>query len=153
MGILAATSSIIFAVAAYAEIDGDGDGIPDGEDNCVEVPNEDQSDFDLDAVGDVCDNCSQAANPSQYDCDDDYCGNACDCDYDQTGACGWPDFGLFSAHFSWSGLSADCYCHDSPGPGMCVVGFPQFGFISANFGGRPGPSGTTPGTVACPIWE
>jgi hypothetical protein len=130
----------------------DGDGIPDGEDNCLEVSNEDQSDFDLDAVGDVCDNCSETPNPSQYDCDDDYCGNACDCDYDQTGACGWPDWGLFSSHFSTSWGDSDCYCHFNPYPG-CIPGFPDFGFFSANFSLPPGPSGTTPGTAACPIWE
>lgn len=35
--------------------DGDGDGIPDPEDNCVTTPNPAQEDFDADEAGDVCD--------------------------------------------------------------------------------------------------
>ena len=35
--------------------DADGDGIADGVDNCVSVPNPDQSDLDDNGVGDVCD--------------------------------------------------------------------------------------------------
>jgi hypothetical protein len=131
--------------------DSDGDGVLDEDDNCVEVPNEDQADFDLDGVGDVCDNCSEAVNPAQDDCDDDFCGNLCDCDYDQSGACGWGDFGLYSA--SYGLYDSTCQQHVEPISPDRAVGFPDFGFFAANFGQRPGPSGTTPGTVACPIWE
>ncbi|MCC7386130.1 MAG: DUF4215 domain-containing protein [Deltaproteobacteria bacterium] len=35
--------------------DGDGDGIPDGTDNCGSVPNPDQADLDGDGIGDRCD--------------------------------------------------------------------------------------------------
>ena len=35
--------------------DGDGDGVLDGEDNCVGIPNEDQADADNDGQGDACD--------------------------------------------------------------------------------------------------
>ena len=35
--------------------DDDGDGVPDGTDNCVGVKNPEQDDFDLDTVGDACD--------------------------------------------------------------------------------------------------
>jgi endonuclease I len=42
--------------------DVDGDGIPDDEDNCPSVPNEEQADADEDDVGDVCDP-DQGANP------------------------------------------------------------------------------------------
>ena len=131
----------------------DGDGIPDAEDNCVEVPNEDQSDFDSDAVGDVCDNCSERPNRGQDDTDGDYCGNLCDADYDNDGHSGtWPDFGVFAHAFGCFGVGCEEYCHREPIPG-CTVGFADFGFFSANFSTAPGPSGTTPGTVACPIWE
>ncbi len=34
--------------------DADGDGIPDSEDNCPEIANEDQTDFDGDGIGDAC---------------------------------------------------------------------------------------------------
>jgi hypothetical protein len=35
--------------------DGDGDGVPDSQDNCVGDPNPDQANNDGDALGDVCD--------------------------------------------------------------------------------------------------
>jgi hypothetical protein len=163
IGTLATMIGLMFASGASAdreggvpELDGqiaallaDGDGVLDEDDNCVEVPNEDQADLDLDAVGDVCDNCLEAPNPAQDDCDDDYCGNLCDCDYNQTGACDW---GLFSAAF---GVIAPDTCrqHTEPVTPNRSAGFGDFGFFAVNFGQPPGPSGSTPGTVACPIWE
>lgn len=33
----------------------DGDGIPDAEDNCIEIPNPDQRDTDSDGIGNLCD--------------------------------------------------------------------------------------------------
>jgi hypothetical protein len=40
---------------ACRDLDSDGDGVPDSEDNCPTVPNPDQSDLDMDGIGDVCD--------------------------------------------------------------------------------------------------
>jgi len=104
------------------------------------------TDFDGDGVGDALDNCSDAVNTAQDDTDADDCGNLCDCDYDQSGVCGFSDFGAVIANF---GSSDELYCHVEPIPG-CVVGFASFGFIVSNFGSSPGPSGTTAGTTACP---
>jgi hypothetical protein len=42
-----------FAIWGYAQ-DVDGDGITDGEDNCLQTSNPDQSDLDLDGEGDAC---------------------------------------------------------------------------------------------------
>jgi hypothetical protein len=161
IGMLAAIFGLVFASGSYADEGGemsllalvgdvDGDGIPDEEDNCVDVPNEGQLDFDWDGVGDVCDNCSENPNPAQDDCDDDYCGNLCDCDYNQDGICGWPDFGPYIV--SYGQYDSTCQQHLEPISPDRTVGFGDFGFFSANFGASPGPSGTTPGTVACPIW-
>jgi hypothetical protein len=165
-GLLAALCALAFAVEPFAEggtrepeargassaltdeTDGDGDGVPDAEDNCPEVPNADQSDLDGDGPGDVCDNCLSRPNPAQDDCDDDGCGNLCDCDYDQTGVCGWADFGMFVLAFGGTGQ----WCQDHTEPVTGDIGFGDFGFLVGNFGLWPGPSGTTSGTVACPIW-
>ena len=43
------------AVGCDSDGDDDGDGIPNGQDNCPAIPNPDQSDADGDGVGDVCD--------------------------------------------------------------------------------------------------
>lgn len=50
-------------VSAVSELDGDGDGIPDGIDNCPAVFNPDQHDGDGDGVGTACD--PQEAVPAQ----------------------------------------------------------------------------------------
>ena len=43
------------ALGDACSLDVDGDGIVDGQDNCLEVANPSQSDMDLDGFGDVCD--------------------------------------------------------------------------------------------------
>ncbi len=52
--------------------DGDGDGVTNGVDNCLNV-----------------------SNPDQIDSDGDGCGNACDADYDQSGMVNAADFEHF----------------------------------------------------------
>jgi hypothetical protein len=79
--------------------DADGDGVPNGEDNCPFAANPDQADSDGNGVGDACDtanpppgegdddgdgvpnetdNCIGVANPDQADSDGDGLGDACD---------------------------------------------------------------------------
>jgi len=61
--------------------DSDGDGAPDGADNCVNEPNPSQQDTDLDGLGDACDNCPSVPNPGQEDSGGtDGVGDACDCE-------------------------------------------------------------------------
>ena len=77
------------------DADADGDGTPDGADNCAEVANAGQADADGDELGDACDpdrdgdrhrnatdNCAGTPNPSQLDADGDGAGNACDPDFE-----------------------------------------------------------------------
>jgi hypothetical protein len=81
-----------------AELDSDGDGIADGEDNCPDDANADQADSDFDGAGDVCDpdddddgvldkddNCVFFYNPDQSDFDGDGEGDECDGDADGDG--------------------------------------------------------------------
>src|SRR5262249_36389526 len=52
---VASTASIGFNVLQrIIEVDTDGDGVPDADDNCPSVPNPDQADSDGDGVGDAC---------------------------------------------------------------------------------------------------
>jgi hypothetical protein len=108
-------------------------------------------DFDLDGVGDAIDNCSITANAAQDDSDADFCGNLCDADYDQSGVVGYPDFGIFFSCFGTGSFNCYIALHFEGfiGPER-AVGFTEFGFFTANYGTVPGPSGSTPGTVACP---
>ena len=56
----------------------DGDGIPNGSDNCPCTSNVEQTDSDHDGIGDVCDNCPLRYNPLQEDSDKDGIGDGCD---------------------------------------------------------------------------
>jgi hypothetical protein len=60
------------------DVDSDGDGILDGDDNCPYIINADQQDFDGDGYGDACDNCPLEENPDQLDGDFDGYGDTCD---------------------------------------------------------------------------
>lgn len=66
-------------------LDSDGDQIPDAQDNCPLVWNNDQLDGDVDGVGDVCDNCPSLPNSQQADTDGDGLGDVCDPDLDGDG--------------------------------------------------------------------
>ena len=103
-------------------------------------------DSDGDGVSDVDDNCSDDVNSAQDDTDADLCGNACDADYDNSGIVAFPDYFQFVTAF---GTNDEEKCHTGTVPG-CLVNFPQYFFFATAFGTIPGPSGTTPGTTACP---
>jgi hypothetical protein len=73
------------------DVDGDNDGVNDGQDNCPLVANPGQLDTDHDGQGDACetdddndgvldgqDNCPLNANANQLDTDGDGVGDACD---------------------------------------------------------------------------
>lgn len=85
---------------AVVKIDTDGDGVPDGEDNCRLVANPNQADSNNDGVGNACDgdgdgvpepedNCPLVANPNQKDTNGDGIGDACEGDEDGDGI---PDY-------------------------------------------------------------
>ena len=78
-----------------ADLDSDGDGVPNGSDNCPLAINASQENLDGDAFGDACDpdrdndgvengpdNCRNVPNPDQVDSDGDRSGDACDQDDD-----------------------------------------------------------------------
>jgi hypothetical protein len=56
----------------------DGDGLPNGSDNCPTVSNINQTDGDFDQVGNECDNCPLDNNMGQGDMDGDGQGDPCD---------------------------------------------------------------------------
>jgi len=58
--------------------DSDDDGIPDSEDNCLDVSNPDQINSDGDTLGDACDNCIYVNSEDQSDSDGDGLGDLCD---------------------------------------------------------------------------
>jgi hypothetical protein len=78
----------VYSAEAPNFADADGDGVPDGEDNCPNVSNPEQLDSDFDGLGDACDNCDFVANGpgeagipgvgNQTDSDGDRAGDACD---------------------------------------------------------------------------
>ncbi len=104
-------------------------------------------DTDEDGIPDSQDNCRLDKNPLQTDTDGDFCGNLCDADYDQNGLVAFADFTQFSFAF---GKSTDLE-KDHTEPNTGPVGFSDFTFFSFAFNsGPPGPSGTSPGTTACP---
>jgi len=95
-------------------MDCDGDGIPDGTDNCAGTP-----------------------NPTQCDSDTDLIGNHCDPDFNNDGVVGIPDFNIFRACFGrlagQPGFDPRC---DLSCDG--AVGLPDFNIFRSFFGRAPG---------------
>jgi hypothetical protein len=140
--------------------DRDGDGIPDGRDNCVDVKNPNQEDTDGDKVGDACDNCKFDQNPLQEDKDDDNVGDACDlCPADpekaEPGVCGC---GVADHDGDGDGV-ADCIdgCPDDKDktePGVCGCNTPDVdsdgdGVLDCEDDCKNDPNKTEPGECGC----
>ena len=106
-------------------------------------------DTDSDGFTDPCDNCILVANPSQADCDSDFCGNICDADFNQDGVTGIADFSSLALVYGKPGCVQDIGAPDPPQPDG-VIGIADFSRFATLYGKSPGPSGTTPGTTACP---
>jgi putative metal-binding protein/thrombospondin type 3 repeat protein len=58
-------------------LDTDGDGVKDIDDDCPRLANPTQADGDHDGRGDACDNCPSVPNPDQKDTDGNGVGDAC----------------------------------------------------------------------------
>jgi hypothetical protein len=113
----------------------DTDGIENAFDNCINIPNNDQTDTDHNGCGDVC---TQSI--------------LCDANGDLT--VGLPDFLTLGMNFNMAvspnGTGGDC---DPPG-GDGVVGLPDYLALGMEFGHTVGPSGITnaqckPSTCRC----
>ncbi len=107
-------------------------------------------DTDSDGIVDIADNCKIAKNPAQDDSDSDKCGNVCDADFNQLGNTNVTDFGLFGQKYGKTGAESFCIAIGHVVPG-CTVNVSDFGRFGQLYLKAPGPSGTTPGTVACPL--
>lgn len=118
-----AACSHIFGLDYVSPDDRDGDHWPDGDDNCPDVYNPDQSDIDGDGVGDRCQLCM---SPSGLDDDGDGIPNECDgCDnrLPDTNHDGVPDA---CEHLNDAGMIVitppDAAC---PGCAACPLGPPH----------------------------
>jgi hypothetical protein len=135
--------------------DGDGDGVPDGQDNCPNAANADQADTDGDGEGDACDtdddgdgvpddqdNCPNASNSDQTDTDNDGIGDVCDAGVVDSDGDGVPDSEDNCPHMAnadqtdtdGDGIGDACdsggvdNCPDDPAktaPGECGCGVPD----------------------------
>ncbi|MEM9055866.1 MAG: hypothetical protein AAGD86_00225 [Pseudomonadota bacterium] len=94
-------------------------------------------DGDGDLVPDVNDNCSEAANATQRDTDGDNFGNLCDADFNNDLVVNFIDLGAMKGAF----FSTD---EDTDLNGDGQVNFLDLGLMKAAFFGVPGPSGLAP---------
>ncbi|UCE20312.1 MAG: hypothetical protein JSV84_08245, partial [Gemmatimonadota bacterium] len=124
---------------AIVKEDADGDGVPDGDDNCMITPNPGQEDNDGDGVGDVCDNCPT----DPYKTEPGMCGcGVADTDSDGDGT---PDCN--------DGCPADAGKTD---PGVCGCGVGDTdsdgdGTPDCNDGCPADPNKTDPGVCGCGV--
>ena len=107
----------VFQIVKGSTSDGDADGVPDADDNCME-----------------------RANAVQCDTDQDGYGNACDADYDDDMRVGVPDFNGFRAEFGLDIPPGNGEMdHDCDG----TIAISDFNSFRSLFGGPPGRSGLT----------
>jgi hypothetical protein len=120
-----------------ADFDSDGDGAVDSGDNCIDTPNNDQSDIDSDGFGNVCDNCVEVSNGDQRDSNGDGYGNICDPDLDNNGIIQASDLAIFKPLFFTGDPDADF-------DGNGVVNAADLAIMKNMFFLPPGPSGLVP---------
>jgi YD repeat-containing protein len=125
-------------------LDRDGDGLADRyeDQNLNGVVDAGESDplnpdTDGDGVPDGFDNCTLVANPRQRDTDHDGYGNRCDADFDNNGIVNFADLAYIKAHFGTSDPNADL-------DGNGIVNFADLAITKSLFGKPPGPSGIVP---------
>ncbi len=107
-------------------------------------------DDDGDEVCNADDNCLILPNPDQTDSNSDGYGNLCDPDLDNDGAIGILDFNLFRLAFG-TACGVGGYDPDVDFDGDCAIGLLDFNTFRSFFGGTPGPSGLScAGTIPCP---
>jgi hypothetical protein len=104
-------SEIVVSAEGVDDIDSDGDGVMDTQDNCTLV-----------------------SNPDQRDTDGDGFGNLCDPDLNNDGVVNFLDLGLLRSVFFSSNADADFN-------GDGVVNFPDLGVLRLYFFSPPGPAG------------
>ena len=102
----AALVTAVASTAGVAQAGTDGDGVPDGIDNCVLTPN---------GPGDL---------SNQVDTDLDGWGNACDTDYDGNGLATTSDYGglLFLIQMGEAPLVGADLIYDHDGDGYLTLG-------------------------------
>ena len=130
--VLSAAMGLAGSAGAQQGADQDGDGVLDGYDNCLLVPN------------------GPGEDSNQVDADGDGFGNACDADYDNDGYVVTNDFSRFVVAFQ-NGGGDPATDHDGS-YGTTVSDFSVF--LSQFVAGVPGPSGLScAGSTPCGVDE
>lgn len=109
--------------------DSDNDGVPDFQDNCIEIANGPTA--------------PDAGGASQRDTDGDGFGNLCDADVNNDGIVNFGD--LAQLQFGWLRvIGSPQYNPHVDFDGDGVVGFADFSLFVQQWNGAPGPSGVQP---------